>query len=150
MKTLFKSPVFAALVALFLSISLSGCFDEGSKTASQGGGVSSSVFDSGKVKLVLKPGARFVYMHFSNRASAEKQREALDRAFSESEISGYKSKISGGGSEILLFVSVERIKDEFSVNIDSSNLLDIDIQSLNGRVAIWVPSTGGEVRYETG
>lgn len=35
MKTLFKS-VLATLVALFLSISLSGCFEEGAKTASSG------------------------------------------------------------------------------------------------------------------
>lgn len=141
--------VFSAFAALFLAVSLTGCLGD-EKTASQSGSSESSVFDSGKVKLVVKPGVRFVYMHFSDRASAEQQHEAIGRAFENSGAIGYKSKISGNGGEVLLFVSVDRVEKEFFVNIDSGSLIDIDIQSSNGQVAIWTPSTGSEVKYLVG
>lgn len=61
MKTLFKS-VLAALAAVFLVGSLSGCLDGDEKTASQGGEASSSVFQSQKEGVIGSDGVRRFYL----------------------------------------------------------------------------------------
>ncbi len=141
----FKS-VFAAFAALFLAVSLSGCLGD-EKTASQSGEVESSIFDSGKVKLVLKPGARFVYMHFATRNAAEQQRESIRQAFLKQEITADTLRVSGDDGEVLLFIEIKPVAREVVAHLDSTDLMDIDIQSSNGRVAYWDPSTGNEVNY---
>jgi hypothetical protein len=61
MKTPLKS-VLATLVALFLSISLSGCNDEGVKTASQSGSTSASIFKNSKEGVLESDGTRRFYL----------------------------------------------------------------------------------------
>jgi uncharacterized membrane protein len=147
MKTPFKS-VLATLVALFLSISLSGCFEEGAKTASQGDAVSSSVSDSGKVKLVLKPGTNYIRMEFSTKDFAEEQGATIRSALQANGITVDRVVASGDRSIGILIVAVGPIRKKVDLFFTKDNLHSFEVKSVfNEGIARWEPSYGDEVKY---
>lgn len=143
----FKSVVLSVVASLFLTVSLSGCLGD-EKTASQSGSSESSVFDSGDVKLVLKPGSKYIMMHFPDRASAEKRSEDIRNAIQESGVIIERLVVSGDSSQGNLFVQFGQIDSKTALIFKKNSLVSIEVESVFGKIiALWEPSFGSDVKY---
>ncbi|MBP9751935.1 MAG: hypothetical protein KBD19_03680 [Candidatus Moranbacteria bacterium] len=125
MKTPLKS-VLATLVALFLTLSLSGCLEEGAKTASQGGAASSSVFQTTKEGVLGSDGTIKFYLPAGTGALAIKFNSSSNRMASKA--------------------SIEKMLADSGVNIEMSNDtrfgLYYQIRVSKKRILISLPVTG--------
>lgn len=143
----FLSAASAAFAVLFLAVSLSGCLGE-EKTASQSGNVESSMFDSGKIKLVLKPGVRYLQLYYSKEnPDYQHQGDAIVGLLRDNGVKIEKAgwQISPSGGYYKIFV---RVSEDTSVNISKSDIDAIVVGTALGIVASWQPMQGNEVRYE--
>ncbi len=146
MKTLFKT-VLATLVALFLSIPLSGCFEEGTKTASQGSDVGSSIFQSKKEgvpdsrgiavfrlpKGVVEIGATYESLVEANKFS-QQFKEKIAAA-------GIKVKsLDQLGSDVV--VTIEVLKEDTTVELDVTGIVRLTPYKRSGLAFRWVAIEG--------
>lgn len=141
----FKSVVFSAITALLLAVSLSGCLGD-EKTASQGGENGSALSNSGKVKLVLRPGVRAVSIDFLTDNKRLEQRSIIESALKKN---GFViNNVSMGElSENYIYFGIEPMDKQVVLYLDRDGLLAITVVSGSDIVAKWNPMIGDEVKY---
>lgn len=150
MSKVFK-PVSVAFLSIILALSLSGCKDKDAQTAINNGGLNEGTeaiaSDSGKVKLVLKPGVKYLQLYFGNKDSRDAQGGEVAKLLKEKgvivEKAGVRLSASGGYYKIDI-----RVPKNITVNIGTEGLDGIVVESALGMVANWDPMQGNEVRYE--
>lgn len=147
------SKVFASIVmfaaALFLAVSLSGCFDGESKTASQGNGGSFLATDSSNVKLVLKPGMKTVSWIFPSKSVAEEQSTSIRSVLQNGGVPIKKFIVSGDSGRGMVWVAFGQIQSEVILSFSKGSLESIAAVSVLGEVTQWDPSFGNEARLIT-
>lgn len=147
MKTLSKSSIFAALVALFLSISLSGCFEEGTKTASKGGETGYSVFqtvkegvpDSGGIATFRFPrGVREIGVTYVSTKEADRLLPQLKETLAAAGIR--VTSLDRIGSDIS--ISVDPLKEDITIKIDTTSVSLLKPYKRSGVAFQWIPVEG--------
>lgn len=140
----FKSAVFTAFAALFLAVSLSGCSGD-EKTASQSGENGSSLFESGEVELVLRPGVRSAEFTFQDDDTREAKSQVIVVALEKSGV--IIDKVVRTQLMPALHIYFKPISSKVNVELDKTGLVGIIVQSPQGRIATWNPATSDEVQY---
>lgn len=129
MKTLFKS-VSAAFVTLFLSISLSGCFEEGAKTASN------TIFSGAIKKYELPVGTESLRVTYC--CGSPEEQSAYKQKFKE-ELS-QKVKISRVYDDARMSRDVKykfpSLREPITIDIDASRVSTVTVEFDKGVVAI--------------
>jgi len=140
MKTLFKS-VLATLVALFLSISLSGCFEEGSKTSdmlslSQKEGVADG---DGVTKFHFKKGTKDIGVNYKSEGDAARYFPSLKK-----EIESLGIRVVGVQSSGQMMVMViEPLGEDVVGKIHTTGIVLLRPWMLGGGPGFtWVPIQG--------
>lgn len=141
MKTLFKSHVFAALVALFLSIPLSGCFEEGAKTSgmlslSQKEGVADG---DGVTKFRFKKGTKNIGVDYSSQGDAAKYFPQLKEEMASLGIKIIEVREAGR----VMVVIVEPLEQDIVGKIHTTGIVLLRPWMLSGSPDFtWIPMQG--------
>lgn len=154
MNKVFK-PVSVAFFSIILALSLSGCKDKDAQTAMNNGGLNEGVesiaSDSGKVKVVLKPGVRAISVDFTSNETMVEHQGAIENSLKQSGVVIKRVRVeksSAGGSSPFIHFDIEPMSKESIFYIVKNGLLVIEILAGDDIAAKW-RSTGNdnEVHY---
>lgn len=126
-------------IALFLTTSLSGC---GEKGVPEAGSASYSMTDSGKVKVVLRPGSKYITLRFSARDVAKRQAEVIRNLLQDAGVRIEDTSVQlDSGGQVAFQVGV--IKSDVILFFEKNNLEFFRVESaLWKKLTQWDPSHG--------
>lgn len=129
------SALATSLVSLIMALSLAACGDSEKIGTQQS--IDPSSENGSKLKLVLKAGARQLYIHFSNldKKALDEQSHVILNALKADGIAIEKHVINAPPSGPL-YVSFSTERD-VTVSINKANLDSIQIESSGGTMATW-------------